>query len=113
MPHRPKGWEKAGYVSKRHRIQNLALAGKSNPEIKLTIELERPGAKVFPSEISAALAPLIRAGRLAPRTNRKAVEVDGKTYPTITDAAYAHGLSIEGARKRLKRGHPSWRYADY
>lgn len=112
MPHRPAGWHLPGYKTKRRRIQELALEGRSAAEIAAIIDQERPGSRTFRSEVSTALAPLIRAGKLGPRSRDRAVEVEGVRYATITEAARAHGVSVEGARKRIMSGRPGWRLAD-
>jgi hypothetical protein len=108
MPHRPSGWHHAGYKTKRARIQELLLDGKGTKEIIATLDSERPGSRTFPSEISAALAPLVKKRELPSRRTQRAVVVDGVRYPSLTDAAHAHGISVEGARKRLAKGHPGW-----
>lgn len=112
MGYRPTGWHRPGYKTKRKRIQELALEGRSPAEIAAVLDAERPGSTTAPSEISVAIAPLVRKGELRSRARRRPVEVDGVQYESLTDAAIAHGLSVEGARKRLARGHSGWRAID-
>lgn len=109
MPYRPAGWHLPSYKTKRKRIQELAREGKSAGEIAAILDVERPGSSTVSSEVSAAIAPLIRKGELRSRARRRPVEVDGVRYASITDAAIANGLSIESARKRLAKGHPGWK----
>jgi hypothetical protein len=109
MGYRPTGWHLAGYKTKRKRIQELALEGRSAAEIAAVLQEERPGSTTARSEISVAIAPLIRSGQLPSRARRRAVEVGGVRYASLTDAAIAHGISRETARKRLAKGHPGWR----
>lgn len=112
MAVRPAGWHLPGYQTKRQRIMELILEGRSHAEIRSTLAVERPGSETWKSEISDARARLVNGGKLAPLKTSKAVEVGGASFKSIRAAAAAHGLSVEGARKRLATGHPGWRYAE-
>lgn len=62
------------------------------------LDKERPGHNTYPGEISRAIKGIDRSLR---SRRGQTVEVDGKQYPSIRDAARANGISMQAARKRF------------
>lgn len=116
MVRHPNGW----YGEKRRRYQTKAdlirayaraLVADGQPVTQRAVmemlDRERPGHGTYPTEISRAIKRI-------PKTKRSRegfrVEVDGKEFPSIREAARAEDLSMEAARKRLANPKfPGWR----
>lgn len=91
--------------------RGLVASGKpvTQRAIMLMLDCERPGHRTLPTEISRALRSVDRSKR--PRQGQR-VEVDGREFASVREAARAEGVSPEAARKRLASRFPGWRPLD-
>jgi hypothetical protein len=105
----------ADYVSRSKLIleeaRRLARAGQPvsvHHEVRAMLDRERPGHRTHPAEITMYVRRMV-----PPELSRRAgarVEAEGVVYPSLASAAEAHGISKEGARKRVKSPRfPTWR----
>lgn len=105
-----------GFLSKPKIIRRYALelraAGEvpTHGKIRAMLRALRRNYRMSAAEISFALEPLYRNGRLERYPNGARVEVAGKPYRSIRAAARGEGCAVETVRKRIAAGRAGWRY---
>lgn len=112
---RGKPYRSPGYLNRNSLIRRYALHVRESgrdigfEEVRQMLQFVDRGYSLEASQISRALAPLYRSGKLAKAPNGAPVSIDGTTYPSNRAAAGALGISPQTVINRIRSDRAIWK----
>lgn len=112
---RGKPYRSPGYLNRNSLIRRYALHVRglgrdvAFEEIRQMLRFVDRGYSPEASQISRALAPLYRSGKVAKAPKGAAVSIDGAPYASSRAAAEAFGISPQTVLNRIRSDQARWR----